>query len=87
MPKYDYRCEACGVFEAVQRISEPPLEKCPHCGGHVTRLISSNVNVIFKGSGFYKTEYRSNDYMKKLKEEDKAKAPTKGKKHTDKAVG
>jgi len=86
MPKYDYSCEKCGVFEVVQRISESPLEECPHCGGAVNRLISSNVNVIFKGSGFYKTEYRSKDYINKLKEEDKAKAPKKEKKVKDTAA-
>lgn len=79
MPRYDYNCENCGVFEVVQSITESPLEQCPNCGGKVTRLISSNVNVIFKGSGFYKTEYRSNDYIKKVKEEDKAKAPVREK--------
>ena len=77
MPRYDYHCENCGVFEVVQRISESPLERCPQCSGKVNRLISKNVNVIFKGSGFYKTEYRSQDYIKKVKEEDKAKAPEK----------
>ncbi|MGI6554386.1 MAG: FmdB family zinc ribbon protein [Bacillota bacterium] len=80
MPKYDYSCDKCGVFEVTQPITEPPLEQCPYCGGNVKRLISSNVNIIFKGSGFYKTEYRSQDYIKKLKEEDKAKAPAKEKK-------
>lgn len=79
MPRYDYSCENCGTFEIVQSITEPPLEHCPSCNGKVSRLISSNVNVIFKGSGFYKTEYRSQDYIKKLKEEDKAKAPVKEK--------
>ncbi len=79
MPRYDYSCEKCGVFEVVQSITEPPLEHCPNCNGKVSRLISSNVNVIFKCSGFYKTEYRSKDYLKKIKEEDKAKAPVKEK--------
>lgn len=80
MPKYDYSCDKCGVFETVQSITQPPLEECPYCSGKVSRLISSNVNVIFKGSGFYKTEYRSQDYIKKIKEEDKAKSPLNEKK-------
>lgn len=77
MPRYDYSCEKCGVFEVVQSITEPPLEHCPNCNGKVSRLISSNVNVIFKGSGFYKTEYRARIILKKIKEEDKQKASVK----------
>lgn len=80
MPKYDYSCEKCGVFEIVQPITEPALEQCPFCSGKVSRLISNNVNIIFKGSGFYKTEYRSQDYLKKIKEEDKSKSLIKDKK-------
>ncbi|MCL4514888.1 MAG: zinc ribbon domain-containing protein [Firmicutes bacterium] len=64
MPTYEYRCEKCGRFEHFQRISEQPLQKCPHCGGKVKRLISQNNNVIFKGSGFYTTDYRSQDSTK-----------------------
>lgn len=89
MPRYDYSCDKCGVFEVVQSITEPPLQRCPYCNGKVSRLISRNVNVIFKGPGFYKTEYRSQDYLKKVKEEDKSKASVKRKKekkHNDTAV-
>lgn len=56
MPIYDYKCEKCGKFEKMQKISEPALQVCPVCGGAVTRLISKNVGVVFKGSGFYKTD-------------------------------
>jgi len=56
MPIYDYKCENCGKFEKMQRITEPPLEQCPVCNGNVERLISKNVGVVFKGSGFYKTD-------------------------------
>ncbi|MGE5575846.1 MAG: FmdB family zinc ribbon protein [Syntrophothermus sp.] len=73
MPTYEYRCEKCGRFEHFQRISEQPLQKCPQCGGKVKRLISRNNNVIFKGSGFYTTDYRSQDYQKEAgAEKDKA---------------
>ena len=74
MPTYEYRCKRCGTFEIMQPISEDPLFSCPHCGEKVSRLISSNVNFILKGSGFYTTEYRSEEFRNKLKEEDKVEA-------------
>jgi len=84
MPKYEYKCRNCGVFEKIQPITEEALKECPQCGGEVTRLISKNVNVIFKGSGFYTTEYRSKDYLNKLKKEEKEK--TEGKEKDKKAL-
>ncbi|MCL4425161.1 MAG: zinc ribbon domain-containing protein [Firmicutes bacterium] len=59
MPTYDYYCERCGSFEFQQRITEPALTRCPRCGGEVKRLVSRNVNIVFKGSGFYVTDNRS----------------------------
>ncbi len=56
MPIYDYECENCGTFEKMQKISEEPLKECPNCQGAVHRLISKNVGIVFKGSGFYKTD-------------------------------
>jgi len=56
MPIYDYECKNCGRFEKMQRITEPPLSQCPVCHGPVERLISKNVGIVFKGSGFYKTD-------------------------------
>jgi len=56
MPTYDYRCENCGKFEKVQKISEDALTICPQCGGEVERLISKNVGIVLKGSGFYSTD-------------------------------
>jgi putative FmdB family regulatory protein len=58
MPTYEYRCNHCGRFQVEQRITEPALEKCPTCGQPVERLISRNVSIIFKGSGFYCTDNR-----------------------------
>jgi len=58
MPTYDYQCEKCGTFEFFQRIKEEPLKKCPKCHGKVKRLISPGVGLIFKGSGFYITDYK-----------------------------
>lgn len=70
MPTYEYRCEKCGRFEEFQRISDDPLKTCPKCGGPVKRLISSNVSIIFKGSGFYTTDNRSKEYKEQAKKED-----------------
>ncbi|HHV43268.1 MAG TPA: zinc ribbon domain-containing protein [Firmicutes bacterium] len=58
MPTYEYKCAKCGRFEYEQRITEPALETCPTCGGKVSRLISRNVNIVFKGPGFYVTDNR-----------------------------
>ncbi|MDP6118588.1 MAG: zinc ribbon domain-containing protein [Planctomycetota bacterium] len=68
MPTYDYECqiEECGhTFEAFQSISARPLRKCPECGGKVKRLIGAGAGLIFKGSGFYITDYRSKEYTEK----------------------
>ena len=59
MPTYEYACSACGErLEAVQRFTDAPLTECPSCGGTLRKLFSS-VGVVFKGSGFYKTDSRS----------------------------
>jgi putative FmdB family regulatory protein len=57
MPLYEYQCDACGHrFERIQKFSDPPVEKCPQCGGTVRKLISSPA-IQFKGSGWYVTDY------------------------------
>ena len=56
MPIYEYRCENCGKFDKLQKISEDNLKVCPTCGGSVERIISKNVGIVFKGSGFYCTD-------------------------------
>jgi len=59
MPTYDYRCKACGhTFDEFQSITDKPLKKCPACGGAVERLLGTGSGIIFKGSGFYATDYR-----------------------------
>lgn len=60
MPTYEYECDACGhAFEKLQRMSDPAVRKCPSCGRlKVRRLISGGAGVIFKGSGFYETDYK-----------------------------
>ena len=58
MPTYDYRCQSCGSrFEAWQKITDDPIETCPTCGGPVRRVLYP-VGLVFKGSGFYKTDHR-----------------------------
>jgi putative FmdB family regulatory protein len=72
MPTYDYECDACGhEFELFQSISEPVKRKCPECGKpKLRRLFGTGAAVVFKGSGFYQTDYRSDSY-KKAAEKDK----------------
>ena len=67
MPNYDYRCQTCDhLFEVFQKMSDPKLEDCPQdsCEGKVKRLLGTGAGVIFKGSGFYQTDYRSDSYKK-----------------------
>lgn len=60
MPIYDYKCQKCGyVFEKRQTISDEKLKTCPKCGGDVKRLVGSGIGIIFKGSGFYETDYKN----------------------------
>ena len=71
MPTYQYKCHDCGhLFEEFQSITEPALTVCPECGGKIERLISGGAGFLFKGSGFYITDYRSDKY-KKAAEADK----------------
>ena len=68
MPTYEYQCEICGrEFEKVQKISDDPVLECPNCGGEARRLISGGAGLLFKGSGFYSTDYRSDSYKKDAK--------------------
>lgn len=84
MPTYDYKCLACEVrFERFQGITAPALTECPDCGGEVKRLIGAGAGLIFKGSGFYITDYRSEGYKesaKKDKESSTGKSAKKEKK-------
>ncbi|NLG43140.1 MAG: zinc ribbon domain-containing protein [Phycisphaerae bacterium] len=66
MPTYEYRCEACShEFEHFQSIKSPCLEVCPACGKKkLKRLIGTGGGIIFKGSGFYETDYRSDSYKR-----------------------
>ena len=65
MPTYEYECLDCAeVFEEFQSMSASPIKECKFCGGGVKRLISGGSGLIFKGSGFYITDYRSDSYKK-----------------------
>jgi len=80
MPTYDYRCAACGhELETFQSINEPALRKCPKCGkSKLERLIGSGAGFLFKGGGFYQTDYRSESYKQgesSEKGDGKAKEP------------
>ena len=76
MPTYDYVCEGCDhAFELFQSIKEDAKKKCPECGKQkLRRLIGPGAAIMFKGSGFYKTDYRSDAY-KKAAAADKSSAP------------
>jgi len=68
MPTYEYECESCGYrFEEFQSIHDEPIKVCPKCGGPVRKLLSSNYGVIFKGSGFYITDYKHKNSSPSLK--------------------
>ncbi len=58
MPTYEYECKKCGNFDLLQGIKSEPIKKCPTCGGKVHRLIGGGSGIIFKGSGFYETDYK-----------------------------
>jgi putative FmdB family regulatory protein len=71
MPTYSYKCAACGhQFDRFQQMSERPVRLCPACGKRrVRRLIGTGAGIIFKGSGFYQTDYRSEEYKSRAKAE------------------
>jgi putative FmdB family regulatory protein len=64
MPTYEYRCPKGHEFELVQRMSDEPKTPCPECGKIAERLLSGGAGLIFKGEGFYITDYRSDEYKK-----------------------
>lgn len=77
MPTYEYECEKCGhVFEEYQSISAEPLSNCPKedCNGPVKRLFSAGAGFLFKGSGFYITDYRSDKYKQSARSDSSSSA-------------
>jgi putative FmdB family regulatory protein len=65
MPTYEYRCPKGHRFDVFQKMSDPPEATCPDCGQAAERMISPGAGFLFKGGGFYITDYRSDDYRKK----------------------
>ena len=81
MPTYEYECNRCGhSFERFQSMTDKPVRTCPECKGRsVRRLIGAGAAIIFKGSGFYQTDYRSSEYKEKQKKEKDGPSSTEGK--------
>ena len=74
MPTYEYECQKCGHrFDAFQSMKDDPLRECPKCKGPIKRMIGTGAGFIFKGSGFYLTDYRSESYKKQAKKEKESK--------------
>ena len=73
MPTYEYECKECKYeFEIFQSMKDDSLKKCPECGENkLVRLIGTGAGIIFKGSGFYETDYRSNNYQKAAEKDKK----------------
>ena len=70
MPTYEYECLQCErVFDIFQKITDELLKRCPKCKGKVKRRVGAGAGILFKGSGFYTTDYRSDGYKKAAKAE------------------
>jgi putative FmdB family regulatory protein len=79
MPTYEYECQSCKHnFDEFQGINDAPLKKCPRCGRKkLQRKFGTGAAVLFKGSGFYQTDYRSESYKAAAKAEDTSSKPAK----------
>jgi putative FmdB family regulatory protein len=88
MPTYDYECDACEhEFELFQSISEPLKRKCPECGKlKLRRLFGTGAAVVFKGSGFYQTDYRSKSYKEAAEKDKKSAKKSTDSKSSDKSA-
>jgi putative FmdB family regulatory protein len=85
MPTYEYRCPSCANdFEKFQKMSDEPVAECPECGTAAVRRLSGGAGLLFKGSGFYITDYRGDSY-KKAADADKGGSPPSDKGSSDKA--
>ena len=77
MPTYEYECRSCGRrFDRLQRITAKPAASCPRCGKSARRLISAGGGLLFKGSGFYITDYRSSGYKRQASKESRPSGPS-----------
>ena len=76
MPNYDYQCLNCGyTFEEFQKMTDDPLTECPECGGQLKRLIGAGMGPIFKGTGFYQTDYKNASAKKESKKKESPAKP------------
>ena len=83
MPIYEYRCEGCGqVIEKFQKMSDETVTECPECGAEARRQISGGAGFLFKGDGFYTTDYRSDSYKKEAKKDKESSKPASESKST-----
>jgi putative FmdB family regulatory protein len=80
MPTYEYECPQCGVFEVVQSMRDERLQRCPTCKRKIRRLLGTGAGIIFKGAGFYQTDYRGEAYKSAAKADT---APTEGASKTE----
>jgi putative FmdB family regulatory protein len=89
MPTYEYECDACHHnFDEFQSMSEPALTKCPKCGKKkLRRVFGAGAAVIFKGSGFYQTDYRSESYKQAAKADQESSGKSAGKADGNGAAG
>ena len=89
MPTYEYECDACHHnFDEFQSMSEPALTKCPKCGKKkLRRVFGAGAAVIFKGSGFYQTDYRSESYKQAAKADQEAAGKSAGKADSNGTAG
>jgi len=87
MPTYDYRCLSCGNnFEVFQNMTDKHLSSCPECDGEVKRLIGAGAGPIFKGSGFYQTDYKNSSKKSNQKSDKKTSTATETSKKTPQAA-
>ncbi len=87
MPTYDYECENGHRFEMFQSMKDEPLRECTECGSPARRLIGPGAGFLFKGDGFYITDYRSKDYKDKAKADTSKGKSEKTSKSADKKAG
>ena len=80
MPTYEYQCPSGHRFELFQKMSEEPRATCPECGAESERVISGGAGFLFKGDGFYITDYRSESYKKEASKETSPAPESRGKK-------
>jgi putative FmdB family regulatory protein len=88
VPTYEYRCKTCAhTFECFHSMTAKPVRRCPKCGKAVERLIGTGAGIIFKGSGFYCTDYRSDSYRQSAKSDSAPAASTSVSESTSKSEG